>query len=312
MFVKGPFRIILEKGRDGATLSVLAVLSSSRSSCSVLESEDLKSSIFFLILSSTNLLYKWCRNAKVQTFSFSVLNCGVSSVTVCWFQNISFFLSFFPFFLLSCSNLSLPVEGYCCTWSHSETDTHTHTHSVGLLWTRDRRVTESSSWQHTTFTRDNQGFGEIRTRSPKNQKAADLGLVVPKQYSVIFRTRFSWFWCIRTFTPFDSVHLYTDYWFDAVSKKGCTAWCGRKVMNWGVFGRRKKSWHTRATVPSFACSKCMMMMMMMMIIIIIIIITYQENMKTWSQRTTENSRIGHCTHTSKSTNVKVQKIQHWN
>jgi hypothetical protein len=27
-------------------------------------------------------------------------------------------------------------------------------HSVGLLWARDRAVVETSTWQHTTFTRD--------------------------------------------------------------------------------------------------------------------------------------------------------------
>jgi len=32
----------------------------------------------------------------------------------------------------------------------------------------------------------------------------------------------------------------------------------------------------------------------------------QHTRKTWSQGTTENSHIGHCTHTSESTNVKVQ------
>ena len=41
-----------------------------------------------------------------------------------------------------------------------------------------------------------------------------------------------------------------------------------------------------------------MMMMMLIIIIIIIIITIEG--------TTENSHIGHCTHTAESTNVKVQ------
>jgi len=41
------------------------------------------------------------------------------------------------------------------------------------------------------------------------------------------------------------------------------------------------------------------MMMMMIIIIIIIIIII-------SQGTTENSHIGHCTHTSESTNAKAQ------
>jgi hypothetical protein len=32
----------------------------------------------------------------------------------------------------------------------------------------------------------------------------------------------------------------------------------------------------------------------------------QDTGKTWSQGTTENSHIRHCTHTSESTNVKVQ------
>jgi len=50
----------------------------------------------------------------------------------------------------------------------------------------------------------------------------------------------------------------------------------------------------------------MMMMMMMIIIIIIIIIRKQHSRKTWSQRTAENSHIGHCTHTAESTDVKVQ------
>jgi len=31
---------------------------------------------------------------------------------------------------------------------------------------------------------------------------------------------------------------------------------------------------------------------------------------TGSQGTRENSLIGHCTHTSESTNIKIQKIQH--
>jgi len=33
-------------------------------------------------------------------------------------------------------------------------DTHTHTHSIGLLWTRDRSVTETSTWQDAEFTRE--------------------------------------------------------------------------------------------------------------------------------------------------------------
>jgi hypothetical protein len=36
----------------------------------------------------------------------------------------------------------------------------------------------------------------------------------------------------------------------------------------------------------------------------------QHTGKARNQGTTENSHIGHCTHTSESTNVKVQNIQH--
>jgi len=32
-------------------------------------------------------------------------------------------------------------------------NTHTHTHSAVLLWTRDRPVAETYTWQHTTLTR---------------------------------------------------------------------------------------------------------------------------------------------------------------
>jgi len=35
-----------------------------------------------------------------------------------------------------------------------DTHTHKHTQSVGLLWTRDRSVAETSTWQHTTFKKD--------------------------------------------------------------------------------------------------------------------------------------------------------------
>jgi hypothetical protein len=47
-------------------------------------------------------------------------------------------------------------------------------------------------------------------------------------------------------------------------------------------------------------------MMMIIVIIIIIIIREQHTRKTRSQGTTENSHIGHCTHTAESTDVKVQ------
>jgi hypothetical protein len=61
---------------------------------------------------------------------------------------LSFFLSFFIylfiylfiFWALSTYLLTVAVEGYFCTQSHSMT----HTCTVGLLWTRDRPVAKSS------------------------------------------------------------------------------------------------------------------------------------------------------------------------
>ena len=61
---------------------------------------------------------------------------------------LSFFLSFLVWPLLPahcrCRGLLL----------HQITLTHTHTHAVGFLWTRDRPVGETSTWQHTTLTTD--------------------------------------------------------------------------------------------------------------------------------------------------------------
>jgi hypothetical protein len=44
-------------------------------------------------------------------------------------------------------------------------------HSVGLLWTGDQPEAESSTWQHTTFTRDIHAPGEIRTHNPNKRSA---------------------------------------------------------------------------------------------------------------------------------------------
>jgi hypothetical protein len=40
------------------------------------------------------------------------------------------------------------------SYSYSLTLSDRHTQSVGLLWTRDRPVAETSTWQHTTSTKD--------------------------------------------------------------------------------------------------------------------------------------------------------------
>jgi hypothetical protein len=65
------------------------------------------------------------------------------------------------------------VESYCCAWSHSKT----HTHSVGLLWKRDRPVAVTSTWQHTTLTRNRHPWPNgIRSRNLSKRAAADPSL----------------------------------------------------------------------------------------------------------------------------------------
>ena len=50
-------------------------------------------------------------------------------------------------------------------------------HSVGLLWTSDQPVAETSTWQHTTLTTDKHPCpGGIRTHNLSKRAAADLRL----------------------------------------------------------------------------------------------------------------------------------------
>ena len=54
-------------------------------------------------------------------------------------------------------------------WSHSDIP-----QSVGLLWTNDQFVAETSTWQHTTLITERHPCpGGIRTRSPSKGAAAD-------------------------------------------------------------------------------------------------------------------------------------------
>ena len=52
---------------------------------------------------------------------------------------------------------------------------HSHTsHSVGLLWTSDQPDAETSTWQHTTLTRDRHPCPwRIRTHNPSKRTAAN-------------------------------------------------------------------------------------------------------------------------------------------
>ena len=63
---------------------------------------------------------------------------------------------------------------FTITSRHPPTHTHTHRHSVELLWTSDQPVAETSTWQHTTPTRERHPCPcGIRTRSLSKRAVAD-------------------------------------------------------------------------------------------------------------------------------------------
>jgi len=48
--------------------------------------------------------------------------------------------------------------------------------SVGLLWTRDRPLADTFTWQHATLITNNHAPDGNRTRNPNNRAAEDLRL----------------------------------------------------------------------------------------------------------------------------------------
>jgi hypothetical protein len=51
---------------------------------------------------------------------------------------------------------------------------HTHNNTVGLLWTSDQPVAQTSTWQHAAFTTDRHPCpGEIWTHNPSKRAAAE-------------------------------------------------------------------------------------------------------------------------------------------
>jgi hypothetical protein len=58
---------------------------------------------------------------------------------------------------------------------------HDTPHSVGLLWTSDQLVAETSTWQNTTLTTDIHASGGIQTHNISRRAAANLRLR-PRSY----------------------------------------------------------------------------------------------------------------------------------
>jgi len=64
--------------------------------------------------------------------------------------------------------------------------------SVGLLWTSDQPVTNTSTWQHTTLNTDIHAPGGIRTNNPSKQAAVDPRLRPRNLTFSLFKKRHKW------------------------------------------------------------------------------------------------------------------------
>jgi len=117
-----------------------------------------------------------------------------------------FFLSFLLFFYLSLPYrfylLIVGTEGYCYNWSYWVT------HSVGLLWTRDRPVAESSTFKtHNTYKRQTSmpPAGFEPAISAASQSAFNRCTVQPFTESDDTRC------CVNTIFPPEDVHVNARY-----------------------------------------------------------------------------------------------------
>jgi len=82
--------------------------------------------------------------------------------------------------------------------SHSDTS-----QSVGLLWTSNRPIAETSTWQNTTLTRYIDTIVGIRTRNPSKRVAADLRLRPRRHRNRQFRLQPYWI-------PIHPIHIFSQ------------------------------------------------------------------------------------------------------
>jgi hypothetical protein len=85
---------------------------------------------------------------------------------------------------------SLVGQGFLFDVSRSHSGTP---HSVGLLWTGDRPVAETSTWQHTTLTRDRHSCRR-RDSNPQSQQARGRRPTTPYTVRPLGSACFSIFW----------------------------------------------------------------------------------------------------------------------
>ena len=91
-------------------------------------------------------------------------------------------------------------------------------HSLGILWTSDQPVAETSTWQHTTLTINRiYASGGIRTHSPSKRAAADPLFrprghwdrqIITHYKSITYTGSFKKVWTISSREPEEIVQIF--------------------------------------------------------------------------------------------------------
>ena len=109
----------------------------------------------------------------VHPVGFITRRCGENNITCSFIIYVLIYILLFVCFWRN----SPPPSGPGLRHSRGFQITHIDTpQSVGLLWTSDLLVAETSSWKHTTLTTDIHASSGIRTHSPSKRAASDLRL----------------------------------------------------------------------------------------------------------------------------------------
>jgi hypothetical protein len=134
--------------------------------CFVVASEALRSVLNAVYCCVINTFNVYCHDQYIHDIPGSYSAC----TTACNF-NSSFIMTVFFFCMARQPYMGLGLLVFVeVSWPHT-LDTP---QSVGLIWTRDQLVAETSTWQHTTLTRDRHPcLGWIRTHDPNKRAAED-------------------------------------------------------------------------------------------------------------------------------------------
>ena len=127
-------------------------------------------SLFFWRGNNSHQILQVCWKISLQGTGLDMFS---DTELLLWHMKLVSFLLYFYFgFFPPTHYRGWQLLLHLITFNKTHTHTHTHTHLVGLLWMKNWPVTETCTWQKTTFT-DICAPGRFWTHNPSKQAAAN-------------------------------------------------------------------------------------------------------------------------------------------